>query len=49
MKKTRKTLELPNDLIKEIEKFQKENYMSSFTAAIIELARIALESKKGQD
>lgn len=47
MEKIRKTLELPADLIKEIEKFQKENYMASFTAAIIELVRRGLQLKKG--
>ena len=44
MEKIRKTLELPADLIKEIEQFQKENYMASFTAAIIELVRRGLKA-----
>lgn len=47
MAKIRKTLELPTDLVKEIEKFQKENYMTTFTSAIIELIRRGLESTKG--
>ena len=42
MAKTRKTLELPTDLVKEIVKFQKENYMTTFTSAIIELVRRGL-------
>ena len=45
--KTRKTLELPTEMIKEIEKFQKENYMTTFTSAIIELVRRGLENTKG--
>jgi len=47
MKKVRKTLELPAELIKEITKFQKENYMTTFTGALIELVRRGLESMKG--
>ena len=47
MGKTRKTLELPTEMIKEIEKFQKENYMTTFTSAIIELVRRGLENTKG--
>lgn len=47
MTKTRKTLELPTDLVKEIAKYQKENYITTFTSAIIELIRRGLESTKG--
>ena len=43
MAKTRKTLELPTDLVKEIVKFQTENYMTTFTSAIIELVRRGLK------
>lgn len=46
--KIRKTLELPTDLVKEIEKFQKENYMTTFTSAIIELVRRGLENTEGK-
>lgn len=49
VEKTRKTLELPTELIKEIEKFQKENYMTTLTSAIIELIRRGLKSTKGRD
>ena len=49
MAKTRKTLEVPTDLVKEIVKFQKENYITTFTGAVIELIRRGLESTKGRD
>ena len=49
MAKTRKTLELPTDLVKEIAKYQKENYITTFTSTIIELIRRGLESTKGRD
>ena len=43
MKRVRKTLEFPAELIEEITKFQKENYMTTFTSAIIELVRRGLK------
>lgn len=46
MKKVRKTLDFPDDLIKEVEKFMKENYMTTFTSAVIELIRRGLEASK---
>lgn len=47
MGKTQKGIVMPDELIDEIEKFQKENYMTSFTQAIIALVRRGLkESKK---
>lgn len=42
MPKTQKGIVMPDELIKEIEVFQKENYMTSFTQAIIELVRRGL-------
>ena len=47
MKRVRKTLELPAELIEEITKFQKENYMTTFTSALIELIRRGLKGTKG--
>ncbi|TWK08619.1 hypothetical protein CHCC20442_4332 [Bacillus licheniformis] len=37
-----KLIRFPKDLVKEIEKYQKNNYISSFTAAVIELLRKGL-------
>ena len=48
MKRVRKTLELPAELIEGITKFQKENYMTTFTGALIELVRRGLESTEGK-
>ena len=48
MKRVRKTLELPAELIEEITKFQKENYMTTFTGALIELVRRGLENTEGK-
>lgn len=48
MSKVRKTLELPADLITEIEKFQKENYITTFTGAIIELVRRGLKTAEAK-
>lgn len=48
MKRVRKTLELPAELIEEITKFQKENYMTTFTGALIELVRRGIESTEGK-
>lgn len=42
----RKVMNLPNDLIKEIESFRKENYINNFTAAVIELIRRGLSKWK---
>ena len=47
MKRVRKTLELPAELIEEITKFQKENYMTTFTSALIELIRRGLNERGG--
>ena len=42
MEPVRKVVNFPKDLVVEIEKFQKENYINSFTGAVIELERRAL-------
>ena len=47
MKTTRKSLLFPNTLLEEVEKFMKENYITTFTGAVIELIRRGLESTKG--
>lgn len=41
-----KGISMPLDLIKEIEKYMKENYITTFTAAVIELVRRGLEASK---
>ena len=47
MKTTRKSLLFPDALLEEVEKFMKDNYITTFTVAIIELVRRGLESTKG--
>ena len=42
MKKTRKSFLLPDALLKEVEKFMKDNYITTFTGAVIELIRRGL-------
>ena len=49
MKTIRKVTNLPADLVDEIVKFQKENYITTFTGAVIELIRRGLEGAKGCD
>lgn len=49
MKKTEKEVKavnFPVDLLTEIYKFQEDNYIASFTAAVIELIRRGLKSSK---
>lgn len=43
MKKISKLINFPIDLVEEIERYQKENYINSFTGAIIELIRKGLK------
>lgn len=43
MKRIAKLIKFPADLVKEIEKYQKENYISSFSGAVYELVRKGLE------
>ena len=47
MKTKRMTFLIPLDLLEEVEKFMKENYITTFTGAVIELIRRGLESAKG--
>ena len=47
MKTKRMTFLIPLDLLEEIEKFMKANYITTFTGAVIELIRRGLENAKG--
>lgn len=42
MERISKLIKFPIELMKEIEKYQKENYLSSFTSAVCELIRKGL-------
>lgn len=44
MKRTPKLIKFPDDLIQEIEQYQKENYISSFAGAVYELIRKGLKA-----
>jgi len=46
MERISKLIKFPADLVKEIEKYQKENYLTSFSAAVYELIRKGLEQNK---
>lgn len=46
MKKIRKTIDFPKELIAEITEFQKANYISTFTGALMALVKTALEVEK---
>lgn len=41
-----KLIKFPVELVREIEKYQKKNYITSFSGALYELVRIGLETKK---
>lgn len=43
MKTIRKVTNIPADLVEEIEKFKSENYITTFTGAVIELIRRGLK------
>lgn len=47
MKTKRMTFLIPLNLLEEIKRFMKENYITTFTGAVIELIRRGLESSKG--
>ena len=47
MEKIRKVTILPANLVEEVEKFMKQNYITTFTGAVIELIRRGLETAKG--
>lgn len=44
MKRISKLIKFPADLVKEIEKYQKDNYISSFAGAVYELIRKGLNA-----
>lgn len=46
MKLVRKTFNIPVEIITGIEKYQKENAVSTFTAAMLELIRKGLKNKE---
>lgn len=43
MKRVPKLIKFPNNLVEAIEKYQIENYISSFSGAVYELIRKGLE------
>ncbi|MFP3894851.1 hypothetical protein U5N25_14060 [Exiguobacterium indicum] len=43
MERVSKLIKFPKDLVEKIEKYQKENYISSFAGAVYELIRKGLE------
>ena len=46
MAKENKLIAMTKEMVAEIEKFQKDNFISSFTAAVIELVRRGLKYKE---
>ena len=46
MKTVLKTMNLPVDLIEEVKKFAERNYITTFTASLVELVRRGLEKEK---
>jgi hypothetical protein len=46
IKRQPKLIKFPVELIKQIERYQLKNNISSFSAAVYELVRIGLETKK---
>lgn len=46
MEKVRKSMFLPQDVIDRVEKFQKDNYIGSFTDAVIQLLLKGLDADK---
>ncbi|EMT44916.1 MULTISPECIES: hypothetical protein [Anoxybacillus] len=45
MERIAKLIKFPADLVAEIEKYQKENYISSFAGAVYELIRKGLKKQ----
>ena len=45
MENIRKSLMIPTDIIEKIEKYQKDNYLGSFTTAVVQLIIKGLESE----
>ena len=48
MENIRKSLMIPADIIERIEKYQKDNYLGSFTTAVIQLIIKGFESEKNE-
>ena len=46
MERIPKLLNIPKNLVDEIEMYQKRNYLASFTGAVLELIREGLNAKK---
>ncbi len=46
MKRISKLIKFPVDLVTEIERYQKENYISTFAGAVYELIRKGLNTSK---
>lgn len=49
MERVPKLIKFPKELVEVIEKYQRENYLSSFAAAVYELIRKGLEVSENQD
>ncbi len=48
MESIRKTLMIPKDIIDRVEEYQKDNYLASFTAAVVGLIIKGLEEDKNE-
>lgn len=48
MKRIRKNLHLPEEIVDEIEKFKRDNFLPSFTSALIELVRRSLKHERNE-
>lgn len=46
MERIPKLLNIPKDLVNEVEMYQKRNYLASFTGAVLELIREGLNARK---
>lgn len=49
MGRVSKLIKFPADLVAEIEKYQKENYITSFSGAVYELIRKGLKQSDNRD
>ena len=49
MERISKLIKFPADLVAEIEKYQKENYITSFAGAVYELIRKGLNMSDNRD
>lgn len=48
MENIRKSLMIPADIIERIEKYQNDNYLGSFTTAVVQLIIKGLENEKNE-